>query len=267
MRKTTLSELSRKKGKLISPWVDKLGDILTLTSWSVERLPEYIWIALILDKEGRTGGINCCIRIFNRMRILNPSYDSAKLSSFLMLCDDNQKGIYDIIAEEVEPVALAPLTAVIGYDYSPSFFKHFYTPGLGLERRMEALEAVVRKYNNPSSNDTTDVRFLAVIPQMLSGHLHVPQNSPMTDALLYYGSKSHADEIMKVYRPSIRSLEGVIDMPHNQSSDWVDFFWKKTAQATDCKLLSVTYGKDETIMDYNQFIEKTKEAIKIYIEQ
>jgi len=49
MKKTTLSELARRKGKLISPWVDQLGDVLTLTSWSLERLPEYIWMALILE--------------------------------------------------------------------------------------------------------------------------------------------------------------------------------------------------------------------------
>lgn len=66
MRNSKLSELAKRKGKLLSPWVDHLGDKLALSSWSLERLPEYIWMALILDGKGRTDGIDCCIRIIKR---------------------------------------------------------------------------------------------------------------------------------------------------------------------------------------------------------
>lgn len=261
MKKTTLSELVKHKGKLVSPWVDRLGDMLTLTSWSVERLPEYIWMALILDNMGRSDGLRCCIRILEKILAWDSNIDSAQFARFLLLSENNQNDLFEIIKSEVDAMVLAPLTAVIDYEYSPSFYKQFYVSGFDLEKRIEVLNCCTRKYIESDSNDTTDLRFLAVIPKMLSGHLHFEYNSPMTDALLYYTQKSHSDEIMRLYRPCIRSLEGALDLPKRQISSWTEDFWRVTAQATDCKLFSIEYSKDDADMDYSLFIEKTKEAI------
>lgn len=261
MRNTKLSELARRKGKLLSPLVDKLGDVLTLTSWSLNRLPEYIWLALILDNQDRTDGISCCIRIINKIRAFDPDFDSVKLSYILSKEDSSKSQIFDVITSEVDPIVLAPLTAVIDYDYDRQFYNHFYSPGFDYEKRISVLESVTRKYNSPDSNDTTDLRYISIIPQILSGHLCISQDSPAADAVLYYGNTSHDEEIMKTYRPSIRSLEGALDLPNKQISDWVIHFWDVTSRSTDCKLFSITYGKEKTEMDYRLFIEKTKEAI------
>ena len=261
MRHTKLSELTKRKGKLISPWVEHLGDKLSLTSWSLERLPEYIWMALILRDKGRTEGISCCIRIFNKIRAIDSSFSTAKLSNFLEKKDNDQDSLFDIITSEIEPRVLAPLTAIVSHEYSPSFYKHFYTPGFDLEKRVEILSNVTRQFCDPDSWDTTDLRFLALVPMVLSGHVYFAQESPLPDAILYYGNTSHDNEIMKAYRPCIRSIEGVIDLSHQHNHEWARKYWNVTAQVTDCKLYSIKYGKDEVIMDYNLFIEKTKEAL------
>ena len=261
MRKTKLSELARQKGKLLSPLVDKLGDRLTLTSWSLDRLPEYIWLALILDKLGRKDGIRCCVRIIRKIREIDSSFNSAKIS-YILSCDETiKKEIFDILTSEIDPIVLAPLTTVIDNDYDHLFYDFFYSPGFDYRERINTLESVIRKYNSPDSNETTDLRFISIIPQMLSGHLHFPQDSPVADAVLYYGNTSHDEEIMRVYRPCVRTLEGALDRPDAQTSDWVIHFWDVTSRATDCKLLSITYGKEITTLDYRLFIEKTKEAI------
>lgn len=261
MRNTKLSELALRKGKLLSPLVDKLGDVLTPTSWSLDRLPEYLWLALILDNKGRTDGIGCCLRIINKIRAFDPDFDSVKLSYILSKDDSYKSEVFYIITSEVDPIVLAPLTAVIDYDFDHLFYDFFYSPGFDYEKRINTLESVTRKYNSPDSNDTTDLRFIAIIPQMLSGHLCIPRNSPVADAVLYYGNTSHNEEIMRTYRPTVRSLEGGLDLPDEQISDWVIHFWDVTSRATDCKLFSITYGKEKTEMDYQLFIEKTKEAI------
>lgn len=260
MRNTKLSELARRKGKLLSPLVDKLGDVLTPTSWSLNRLPEYIWLALILDNQGRTDGISCCVRIINKIRAVDSDFDSVKLSYILSKEDDSKNEIFEIITSEVDSIVLAPLTAVIDYDYDRQFYNHFYSPGFDFEKRINVLEGVTKKYNDPSSNDATDLRFLAIIPQMLSGHLHFVNDNPFIDAILHYGNTSHEEEIMRTYRPSIRSLEASLDLPDAQISEWAKRFWKVTSDATDCKLFSIKYGEEKTEMDYRLFIEKTKEA-------
>ena len=83
MRNTKLSELARRKGKLLSPWVDQLGDVLTPTSWSIDRLPEYLWLALILDNYCRIDGFNHCISIIKKIQAIDQNFDSAKLSYIL----------------------------------------------------------------------------------------------------------------------------------------------------------------------------------------
>ena len=261
MRNSKLSELAKRKGRLISPWVDHLGDKLALSSWSLERLPEYIWMALILDDKGRADGIDCCIRIIKKIRACDPNFDSAKLSYFLMKNNNEQDRVFDIIVTEIAPEVLAPLTAVIDYDYSPSFYKHFFIPGFDLEKRLEMLKVVTRKFNSPDSHDTTDLRFLAIVPQVLAGHLHFANDSPMIEALLYYSNKSHEDEIMNAYCPCIRALEGTINLTKEQTNEWVNHYWNEASKATDCKLFSIKYDRNETDMDYNQFIEMTKEAL------
>lgn len=261
MRNTKLSELAQRKGKLLSPMVDKLGDVLTLTSWSLDRLPEYIWLALILDNHGRTDGISCCVRIINKIRAFDSDFVSVKMSYILSKDDGFKSVIFDIIKSEIDPIVLAPLTAVIDNDYDHLFYDFFYSPGFDYKKRIDTLESVTRKYISPDSNETTDLRFLAIIPQMLSGHLRIPHNSPAADAVLHYGNTSHDEEIMRTYRPSVRSLEGVLNLPNEQISDLVIHFWDVTSRATDCKLFSITYGKGKTDMDYRLFIEKTKGAI------
>lgn len=261
MRNTKLSELARRKGKLLSPWVDQLGDVLTPTSWSIDRLPEYLWLALILYSYCRTDGINCCVNILKKIHAIDPNFDSAKLSYILSKDNSTRSEILDIITSEVDSTVLAPLTSVIDYDYDCLFFKRFYIPGLEYNKRISIIENVTRKYNDPDSNDTTDLKYIAIIPKFLSGRIHLPNDSPTVDAVLHYGNTAHDEEIMRIYRPAIRSLEGVIDLPNEQVNEWVSHFWNATARVTACKLFSIKFGKEDTEMAYSLFIEKTKEAL------
>lgn len=261
MSNTKLSELANRKGKLLSPWVDKLGDVLKPTSWSLDRLPEYIWLALILDRFGRTDGTERCINILKKIHMFDSNFDSAKMSWLLLSNDNYQKEVFNIITSEIDPSVLAPLTAIVDYEYCPLFYKHFYVSGLDFEKRIEKLEKVTRKFYDPQSHDTTDLRFLVLIPTVLAGHLHIKDGNPAVNALLYYANTSHEEEIMKSYRPIIRAMEGGMDLQTTERSGWVNHFWEKTSQATNCKLFAIGFDNNEQAMNYNDFIEKTKEAI------
>ena len=78
---STLSEQVKKKGIFVSPLMDKLGDAISLSSWSAERLPEYIWLALILDENGRTEGMANCIAILREIMVYCPEIVDAKMST------------------------------------------------------------------------------------------------------------------------------------------------------------------------------------------
>jgi hypothetical protein len=46
-------KLHKKKGIVATPMNDALGDLLTPSSWTKERMPDYLWLGLILQYYGR----------------------------------------------------------------------------------------------------------------------------------------------------------------------------------------------------------------------
>ena len=263
MERSKLSEqvVKRKKGLIVSPWMNQLRDIILLNSWSLERLPEYIWLAFILEENNRVDGISKCIAILREIIAFCPEISNAKMSHILQSDESTQKIIFKIIGKHIDKKLLSPLTLVIDEDVSKSFFRFFNLPILSVENRIKKLQFVTKKYNDPSSNDATDLRYLAIIPQVLAGKLIMPQDSQGLDALLYYGTKEHSDEIMRKYRPIIRSTENALNSaPDANKSAFVDFFWNRMCDLTECGLHAIKYERNEKTMNYNDFIEKTKEA-------
>ena len=63
IKKSTLSEHIFKKGKFITPLNYQFGDVLQENPWFKTRLPEYIWLGLIINHYGREEGLKKCNRI------------------------------------------------------------------------------------------------------------------------------------------------------------------------------------------------------------
>ena len=53
-----LSDYKIKKGVLISPWNEFMTPLSKDLSWFSGRLPEYLWIGLIIDSYERKEAIN-----------------------------------------------------------------------------------------------------------------------------------------------------------------------------------------------------------------
>lgn len=52
-----ISDHKKRKGALVTPFNAALGDTIKLSPWAKERMPEYLWLGLILLHYGRTTGI------------------------------------------------------------------------------------------------------------------------------------------------------------------------------------------------------------------
>ncbi|MEM5769154.1 MAG: hypothetical protein AAGU32_12815 [Bacillota bacterium] len=138
MNPSTLSEqvVDRKKGRIISPLIDGLENVITLNSWSLERVPEYIWFALILDAYGRETGLQYCCNIVEYIVKSFPDIHSSKMSSVIKSSNTVQQQIYNKILSLVNTEVLSPLTAVIDREMSAPFFESFYCPLYPLENRI-----------------------------------------------------------------------------------------------------------------------------------
>ncbi|HEX3037978.1 MAG TPA: DUF5677 domain-containing protein [Oscillospiraceae bacterium] len=260
MNPSTLSEqvVDRKKGRIISPLMAGLENKIFFNSWSLERVPEYIWFALILDAYGRETGLQYCSNIVGYIANSFPNIHSSKMSSVIKSDNIVQQQIYNKILSLVNTEVLSPLTAVIDREISIPFFKSFYCPSYPLENRIQKLESVTKKYYSPQSHEATDVRYLAVLYDVLCGKLDLLSDGPDVDAMKHYPTTPHDSEIMKLYSLCIRNIESV-QMPDDSIDDFVNIFWKRMSKMTDCTLAALKFKKDGN--DYKDFLEKTKEAL------
>ena len=72
--KSKLSDHKLKKGKFITPInsIPSMQELSDEKSWTYGRMPEYIWIALILRAFGRYEGLNKLYKIISELHKLAP---------------------------------------------------------------------------------------------------------------------------------------------------------------------------------------------------
>ena len=99
MRNTRLSDHAFKKGKFITPFntIPMVQEIEDEKSWTYGRMPEYLWIGMILNHFGREEGLIKTYSIIAKLHQLAPELYTARLSQILKLDENIQKQLYDYI--------------------------------------------------------------------------------------------------------------------------------------------------------------------------
>jgi len=154
--------LHKKQGIIATPLNDGLRDILTLSSWTRERMPEYIWLGLILLHYGRKKGLKKAAYIlYNISKEIN-SLSHPKLSMIFGLPEEEQNKVFKIIVNLIDKDILSPLTVLYRSVKFPLFNEFFNNPQLKYESRVQQLIEAVRVYSPPQADEATDLRFLAL---------------------------------------------------------------------------------------------------------
>lgn len=98
MRNSKLTEHEFKKGKFITPFNKVLSSLLKEESWFYGRLPEYLWLGLIIDGGERTEQLGKCMDLLRRLKELDEDklILSPKISSILKLSEQKQVSFFRI---------------------------------------------------------------------------------------------------------------------------------------------------------------------------
>jgi len=179
----------------------------TPTYWKDDRLPEYLWMGLILMKYPRTKGIERVGNILKAIATFNKTIIKPKLSIILSLSDAEQKSIYKIICNNIDSKILAPLTAIYTNTKYPIFNEYFNFINIPINNRIDAIGKAVELYYYHQSNEATDLRFVAMSMMIFQGKICFPRDASMEDKLINYAYIEHSDERMRQCRPFIRSIE------------------------------------------------------------
>ena len=95
--KMKLSEHTLQKGKFITPInsLPKMHELEDEKSWTYGRMPEYLWIGLLLKYYGRDEGLRMSYGIISELHKLAPGLHTARLSQILKLDENIQKKFFD----------------------------------------------------------------------------------------------------------------------------------------------------------------------------
>jgi hypothetical protein len=252
--------LRKKNGVLATPLNDALRKTLKLSSWAKERMPEYLWLGLILHYYGRDTGFEKVRIILLEMSRNIESLLYPRLSLILDLPVDNQRIIYKVICEHVEKKVLAPLTLLYKSRFYPTFNEFFFITHLSVEERISNLSEAIILYAPHQSNEATDLRFLVSSLLLFKGKISFVKGTEISArAIQEYPYTDHEDEKMRLYRPVIRSMEGGMTMDE-YNKEFSSRFWRDIGMITPCNPMKIEF--EENTSDYSEFVPDCRKILE-----
>lgn len=255
-----LTAHKRKKGLLVTPLNDASGDSLILSSWAKERMPEYLWLGMILLRYGREVGIEITGKILFEISRKIESLLQPRISKIFSLPDDEQKSIFEIICKYVEKDVLAPLTLLYPSRIYPIFNDYFFVSHLLVEDRINIISEAITLFSPHQSNEATDLRFLALSLMLFNGKLQFVKGteSAMT-ALREYPYTDHKDEKMRMYRSMVRTTESAMNFQET-NNDFSSNFWRNIGMITSCNPTRIEFP--ESAIDHKELIGDCRKVLE-----
>lgn len=115
-------------------------------SWTYGRMPEYLWIGLILKKFGRDDGFQKLSKIISLLHEIAPELYTTRMSQILKLPDEKQSEFYHYIVVIGAKEALAPLTIFLTASTAPLFAEPFYCAAQSVKDRCNMLIETMRDW-------------------------------------------------------------------------------------------------------------------------
>ena len=259
MRYTKLSEHKFNKGVFVTPFnsILSMRELEDEKSWAYGRMPEYLWIGLILKYYGREEGFQKLNRIISELHHLAPELSTARLSQILKLDNDVQKEFYKFIVQIGAGEALAPLTIYLTTSKAPIFAEYFYSREQSIEYRCKKIVQTMNDIMYHQSNEATDIRFIALYIYLVSGKLHIQKNQ--ADLLSVYTKTKHEDEIMHTARPLVRAMEIIVLTFEETETEYLKGFWRCVSEMTDCNIFVIDITKENrNITQYMESLYKVQ---------
>ena len=239
-----LSNHKFNKGVFVTPFnsIPNVKELEDEKSWTYGRMPEYLWIGLILKKFGRDDGFQKLSKIISLLHEIAPELYTARMSQILKLPDEKQSEFYHYIVVIGAKEALAPLTIFLTASTAPLFAESFYCTAQSVKDRCNMLMETMRDLMDHQSHESTDVRFVALYFNQLSGRVHLLKEQ--IEVLSIYPLTPHAEEIMKLARPTVRCAEMMILTFEEADSTYLQKFWECLSEMTQCSIYSFVFPEE-----------------------
>lgn len=260
MDRIKLTNHVKKGDTFYTPYTNPngLGTALSISRWSKNWLPEFLWIGLIIYKLGRKRGLEKLYKIIDelqRNKICMPQF-----SKIVKLNNEKKKLFWNIVSEYIDRVVLLPLTVVVTPDIDEVFYNHFFNFSADIDESISDMFSVIKECNTFHDELTTDICFIVEWFYVVNGQLSISSNlSLLPEALTSYYKHDHDDEVMRSYRPAIRStFQGLCSL--DSSKKFSELIWDRLGEVSECNPLIIMWEGNED-MTYYEKVTKTIEYI------
>ena len=142
----------------------------------------------------------------------------------------------------------------------PLFNDYFFISHLLVEDRINIISEALMVFSPHQSDESTDLKFLALSLMLFSGKLHFVKGTESTiTALQEYPYTDHKDEKMRMYRPIVRSIEGAMNFEEN-NTDFSSNFWRDFGMITPCNPTRIEFPESAT--DHKEFIADCRKVLE-----
>lgn len=256
--KIELSKHIKHGDTFYTPFTDPsgLGATLCLSSWAKCWLPEFLWIGLIIKKQGRKKGLESLYLIIEDLK--HNSMAIPQFSKIFGLSEEQQKIYWSTVTRHVERNILMPLTVVITPDVNEIFYDFFFDFSMNVDDNIAELLDIIKETNGFHDELSTDICFIVDWFYVLNGKLHFSSNiSILPTALKEYYKHNHVDEAMRTYRPIIRStFQGLCNL--DCSKEFSQKLWNVLGRISDCNPLAMVWS-EEASMDFYKIARQIME--------
>jgi hypothetical protein len=226
--KNRTSLLDHKKvGSELQPAFAQIGDRMTFSSWSDERLPEMIWAAIIRVIIDQDFAISEFRRIISYVA---EHQDKEKLSDLSITGISNlseelrDEFLKVLLSNPITASALSVLKIFENLPARESWLKALPQP----EPDLDVVMAAIGMCLPHQSQEATDCRWIKIMLMVVSGKFHAPRE--MVESWIDYPYKGDLRSI----RPSIRSCEIALNPMNAPDLSWANDFWAESWANTPC---------------------------------
>ena len=173
MDKIELSKHEKQGDTFYTPFTSPsgLGAKLSLSSWARCWLPEFLWIGLIIRKQGRKKGFENMYHIIEELK--DEDMVIPQLSKIFELSAGQQRKYWSIVTRYVEKNILLPLTVVITPDINETFYDYFFDFFMNVDENISELLDIAKETNRFHDELSTDICFIVDWFYVLNGKLHI----------------------------------------------------------------------------------------------
>jgi hypothetical protein len=253
-RSSTTLEKHHKTGSVLTPPLANLPHMKP-ASWVDERLPEFLWVALLVTHLPREN----CIKLFRQFAETILVHEPADKRPFDISLSGLSHTSDDIFRKFIEPVmgvagcrqALAGLMVLDDFPGSERWERILGEEAkkIGWAPLMHTLALTL----NHQSQESTDCRWFRVLCFMAGNKLTLQSQESVHEVVEYpyYGDQ-------RKVRPMIRATEIALHSLLESEDNWPERFWIQCFQKTACWPLS--FSSDETQIKIGTNINRVKDV-------